>query len=296
MPLDLSKLQNLRSGANGCKTAGCVACMEQGRDHTRDHLIIYPDGKWGCLAFPGPEGDAHRKRIWALAGDGANRESFPQEQIAPKIEIERTWDASVLKRLVADHSYWVGRGVREDILIPLRGGVATEGTLKSRYVIPIFNSNGQIIGFSGRTLINAQIKHKHIGKSSTFVWGGLDEIRRTRQAFLVEGVGCRLSLDTHDVKNSIVMWGVNLSPAVLGFLISANVNDIRICTNNDVKHDVGQVAAQKCKVILDRFFNVGVAKIHLPLAKDFLDMDESQWDSWKNSLDIPSSSATLDSP
>lgn len=286
MPLDLSKLQNAKTAQNGARTFGCPACMEQGADHSRDHLILYPDGRFGCIAHQ--QDEAHRKRIWALAGDGSTEESFssPNHSSSP-IEIERTWDAKVLDRLIKDHSYWLSRGVKEKVLIPLRGGVATEGQLKQRYVIPVFNERDDLVGFTGRTLVNAAIRHKHIGKVSSWVWGGLDEIRESGQAILVEGVGCRLGLASHNIPNSLVLWGTNISQAVLGFLLSANVKDIVIATNNDVKHEVGQQAAIKIKGILDLFFDSRITRICLPPVKDFLEpeMTEEKWEIWKKTLD-----------
>jgi len=75
MSLDISKLQSVRT--RGRKTtARCPACAEVGHDQTRDHLFIQPDGRFGCVVYPGdsPDARAHRKRIFALCG---NREIKP---------------------------------------------------------------------------------------------------------------------------------------------------------------------------------------------------------------------------
>jgi hypothetical protein len=69
--LDLAKLEHVRQ--RGAKVAArCPACAEQGADRTGNHLFIADDGTgpFGCIMFPGPAGDDHRKRIYALAGDG----------------------------------------------------------------------------------------------------------------------------------------------------------------------------------------------------------------------------------
>jgi hypothetical protein len=69
--LDLAKLEHVRQ--RGPKVeARCPACAEQGADRTGNHLFIADDGAgpFGCIMFPGPAGDDHRKRIFALAGDG----------------------------------------------------------------------------------------------------------------------------------------------------------------------------------------------------------------------------------
>jgi DNA polymerase-1 len=47
--------------------AVCPACREQGADKSGDHLVVYPDGRFGCVVHPRDE--LHRRRIWWLAGD-----------------------------------------------------------------------------------------------------------------------------------------------------------------------------------------------------------------------------------
>ena len=67
MSLDLARLQNVRE--QGGKTiARCPACAERGMDETGEHLIIQPDGRFGCVVHPGPAGKPHRQRIAKLVG------------------------------------------------------------------------------------------------------------------------------------------------------------------------------------------------------------------------------------
>ena len=275
MSLDLTKLIGVQR-RQGKITAMCPICQE----NSRSHLVIFPDGKFSCIKDTSAD---HRSAIWALAGDGSPGEA-PNDEVLPKVEVERTWPPEVLDRLVQDHTYWTKRGISEDVLVSLRGGVATIGQLAARYVLPIFNENEEIIGFTGRSLVNATPRHKHLGKVSSWIWGGLEEIRETRQAVLVEGVGCRLALATHGVPQSLCLFGVNLSEAVLGALIAANPQDIVIATNLDVKHSVGQQAAGKIKRTLDRFFDEGIVRIGLPLAKDFADMSPDQHAEWRRTV------------
>lgn len=47
--------------------ARCPACAEAGQDKAGDHLVIFPDGAFACVANQGDR--AHRRRIWQLAGD-----------------------------------------------------------------------------------------------------------------------------------------------------------------------------------------------------------------------------------
>lgn len=66
MSLDTSKLQSVRTKSGGKIIARCPACAGGGGDLKGEHLAIFPDGKFACVANPGDS--AHRKEIWKLAG------------------------------------------------------------------------------------------------------------------------------------------------------------------------------------------------------------------------------------
>ena len=71
MALDVSKLEKVVELASGALRARCPACAEGGGDRKGEHLLIYPDGKFGCCAH---QGDCeHRKRIYALVGERVRR-------------------------------------------------------------------------------------------------------------------------------------------------------------------------------------------------------------------------------
>lgn len=69
MGLDIARLQNVRRGADGGIKAGCPACAALGQDNRKEHLYIYPDGRFGCAKYRGDRN--HRSSISKLAGDGA---------------------------------------------------------------------------------------------------------------------------------------------------------------------------------------------------------------------------------
>jgi hypothetical protein len=70
MSLDISKLQN-RQMRGEKTTARCPACAESGGDNKGEHLIINPQGRFGCVVYAGNGAEAkeHRRRIFALCGD-----------------------------------------------------------------------------------------------------------------------------------------------------------------------------------------------------------------------------------
>ncbi len=67
MGLDLTKLEKVRQrGSN--TIARCPACAEVGRDRKGEHLFINDRGHFGCVLYPGADGQTHRQRIFELAG------------------------------------------------------------------------------------------------------------------------------------------------------------------------------------------------------------------------------------
>jgi hypothetical protein len=279
MSLDEGKLTHIIRCSDGF-SAGCPACQENGHDRSGNHLRVYSSGKYGCAV---DRSAAHSSRIYALAGLGNAADPWAAPVPRPEpIEIEKTWPVETLEGLVKDHSYWVNRGIREDVLVNLRGGVATKGQLKDRYVIPIFRDK-EIIGFTGRSIKNAEPRHKHLGKKSAWVFGGWDSIAAKRQAILVEGIGCYLALVSRGIPQVGVLWGVHLSEAVLGALIEANPDDIIISTNFE-SSGIGQNASLRIREVLNKFFDPGVVRIGLPLSKDFLEQTPAQQTEWEKRI------------
>lgn len=75
MSLDIKKLENVSEKFDEKIIARCPACAQEGGDQKGEHLVIFPDGKFGCVKY---EGDAaHRNKIHSLAGDGKRRQHTP---------------------------------------------------------------------------------------------------------------------------------------------------------------------------------------------------------------------------
>lgn len=73
MSLDLRKLEKKRTvEKNGMDViiARCPACASEGNDRKGEHLIVFPDGRFGCVLYPAgdPNSGDHRKLIWDLVG------------------------------------------------------------------------------------------------------------------------------------------------------------------------------------------------------------------------------------
>ena len=53
MSLAISLLKNVDHRSDGTIIAQCPACAAEGTDQfARNHLIIYPNGRYGCALFP----------------------------------------------------------------------------------------------------------------------------------------------------------------------------------------------------------------------------------------------------
>jgi hypothetical protein len=72
MSLDISRLEKARQ-CGGKTISRCPACAEDGNDEKGEHLVIMPDGRFGCVAHPGAAGKSHRQRIFAMAGEAHAR-------------------------------------------------------------------------------------------------------------------------------------------------------------------------------------------------------------------------------
>lgn len=67
MGLDISRLEKVRRrGSN--TIARCPACAEAGNDRKGDHLFINAKGQFGCVLYPGADGQTHRQRVFELVG------------------------------------------------------------------------------------------------------------------------------------------------------------------------------------------------------------------------------------
>ena len=87
--LDLTLLQNIRQRGDKW-IAKCPACAEVGGDSKGEHLIIYPDNRFGCVAN-GDDQD-HRRDIFRLVGvkpkaNCKGKTSITPEIVLPKLPI-----------------------------------------------------------------------------------------------------------------------------------------------------------------------------------------------------------------
>lgn len=211
----------------------------------------------------------------------------PKDFFKPLIKTTKKFDINLLSNLKNDHSYWNKRGISDATLNEFKGGIANAGKMKNRYVFPIFDFDQSIIGFSGRTLINSTIKWKHLGEKKDWVYPLFlnKNFFESKKIILVESIGDCLALWEAGLKNVIVTFGLSINIGILNFLLRSDFNKIFICFNNDfANNSAGNIAANKAKSKLLRYFDRDQIKIVLPNKKDFGEMTKEEIFQWKANL------------
>ena len=66
MQINTDALENRVARDDGGVVARCPACAQAGHDKSGNHLIVYPDGKFGCVACPSDK--EHNREILRLVG------------------------------------------------------------------------------------------------------------------------------------------------------------------------------------------------------------------------------------
>ena len=220
------------------------------------------------------------------------------EENQQKVTTSQTtiFDKSLLIKLSRDHSYWENRGISSQTLLPFQCGVASTGKMFNRYVFPIFNCKDEIVGFAGRDIskmsLEGRPKWKLIGDKKEWAFPlkvNSKDIKNSKFIILVESIGDMLALRENGINNSIVSFGLNLSPKIIYSLIGYNPKKIIIAFNDDsFDNAAGNIAAESAKQRLLNYFDSNQIEIKLPFgAKDFGEMhlkDRSLIGNWYNSI------------
>ena len=185
------------------------------------------------------------------------------------------FNKQMLFRLRKDHTYWVGRKVSQKTVEQFQGGTTFNGRMAYRYVFPIFDDKDNLIGFSGRSLTDNPDfpKWKHIGSKSNWCyplkWNS-HVIMETKEVILLESIGDMLALWERGIRNTLVTFGVEISPKIIEFLLKMDIHRILLAFNNDSDNEfVGNKAATDGKKKLEQFFDPHQVVIAVPDQKDF---------------------------
>lgn len=227
---------------------------------------------------------------------------FEQKKM-PKMELDQFFDHDEVKSLLPHYSFYNKKGISNHTLEKYKCGFSMSGKMNGRFVFPIYDVNGKVIGVSGRHLLWKEAsnfpKWKHIGRKANWIYPAyiqdrygskefLQSIEDSKEIILVEGVGDSLALTEQGRLNHLIVFGLDLSSKQMAFLSSLNLSKIVIATNNDEKKDrnIGLGAAIKIFLKLIDIFDISKVEVKLPLKKDFGEMLESDiplsdWDDKK---------------
>ena len=218
----------------------------------------------------------------------------PQEYIKKeKLEMEKIYPNDCLKKLFPNYDFYLKRNIGETIQKLYKCGLASAGKMYRRVVFPIFNSNQQICGFTGRKVEdnNDAPKWKHIGLKSSWIYPAntpdFPEIQD--EVILVESVGDSMALTANGFYYNLVTFGLDCSPSLMNYLVSKELKTIYISTNNDTSSEKnrGLIAAVKIMIKLSSLFDLSILKIKPPLLNDFGEMQNSDnpliFDLWRKS-------------
>lgn len=293
MRLDISRLVNVKRQSDGSIQCQCPICFgENGRDKAgKNHLRVYRSGAFSCVVDNSRE---HNGKIKAYLCNTAPSDNPDTEWIDPEptVKVDKVYPENSLSTLLDDQSYWESRGIRADVARRLGAGVAVrseKSKLSGRSVFPLRGIDRRIIGFAARLIEDNSFapKWKILGRKSTAIFPSVDISERAiidaSQVILVEGVGCVAALGAADVWNTMCLFGLNISSKQLTYLLSLNVRRIIIATNNE-DSGIGNDAARKLENRLRAFWSDENVIVHLPLAKDFMDMTPEQMGQWISKL------------
>lgn len=214
-----------------------------------------------------------------------------------EVQVERVYPASMLDKLAPNHQFYLSRGVDVPTLQRLRGGLAMSGQMYQRYIFPIINSDGNIIGFSGRDLCpipnQSRPKWKHVGVRNKWVYplhvkdeAGEQFVRQSilasKTVIVVESIGDLLAFHTNKTFNVLVSFGLKLSSSIVCALIELGVERVILAPNNDSEKptNYGLNSAINNLLLLLPHFDLENVGVCLPTKKDFGEMSPSDFEAW----------------
>lgn len=173
----------------------------------------------------------------------------------------RIYNEELLNKLIKNYEYFSKRGISVSTQKIFEAGLAVKNMFSGRIVFPIRNIDDKIIGVAGRLIYDnpSLPKWKIKGYKRDFIYNyriAHPHIKENNYVVLVESIGDLLSLYESGIKNALCLFGLDLSNALIKYLISVDVN-IVISTNNDEGKEgtPGIVAALKRKKQLVNYFN-----------------------------------------
>jgi Toprim-like/DNA primase catalytic core, N-terminal domain len=195
----------------------------------------------------------------------------PSTPAKPNLKMSKLFDKTLLNNILPIHDYAKNRGISEETCRLFKCGLVgnVKGRLNNRYVFPVFNKKGDVLGFVGRSLDN-QNKYKYIccGDKNTFVYPAFvnfKDIQDKKEVIICESPFDALSLYECGIKHVLCLFGVEMNLKTLNFLLRVNPK-IVISLNNDSLNggSAGNEASNKLYRRLCKYFDARQLEIKLP--------------------------------
>ena len=150
---------------------------------------------------------------------------------------------------------------------------------KSRLMIPIFNKQGQVIGFTGRVFPWDKSERPKYLNSSQSQWFNKGEnwygwhlakesIKQTKQVILVEGNMDVIAGHCHKVENILASQGTSVGLSQVKQLRNLQVQDVLLAFDND---NAGRISATKLYLLCQQ---VGLNTYQIIINSQYKDLDE----------------------
>ena len=182
--------------------------------------------------------------------------------------------------------------VEAGLAVKRNDGSGVYDRFRSRIIFPIFDLNGQVVGFTGRIFgIDDKESAKYINTPQTEIYDksrilyGLNkakiDIKQADQCVLVEGNMDALMSHQAGIKNVVASSGTALTPGHLTLLH-------RYTTNLGFCFDTDQAGAMATKrgigLALSQNFNIKVIEINDKECKDPADLIQKNSDDWSKAV------------
>jgi len=230
--------------------------------------------------------------ISQFVDDANTKYTAPKKE--EKIEMEKIYPESMLKKLLPIRNFYLERNISEEIQGLFECGYSGSGKMYRRIVFPIYNLENRIHGFSGRSVRDSDGKTPkwiHIGRKNNFIYPfhlSKDEIEAKKEVIIVESIGDCLALYERGYKNVLVNFGLDIPDKMLTYLNSFELERIIVSCNNDKDKKINSGAISSIKNICKLFqlFDLSTLRINPPVHyNDFgdMNMDENPdeiFDKW----------------
>lgn len=204
-----------------------------------------------------------------------------------KDEINIVFNSEDIQALLPSYQFYTSKGISVETLKYFKSGFCNSGKMHDRYVFPIINPDGSIVGLSGRAIrpkptdpekAARWIKWKHLGEKSKWVYPYYFNHQYIKdEVILVESHGNMLALWEAGYKNVLISAGTSFSRALLAAIIVINPKRIIVAFDNDEGKNPGQVNAMKAIGKLEKWFDKSkIVNKLTPTGVDLMDLWQSE--------------------